>query len=71
MHWQAVGGTVLTDGQGLVLRGHPHVDPSAGGRSAKVHGPAGALSAEALAEVLGLPEDWCATCARLRTQGRR
>ena len=26
MHWQAVGGTDITDGQGLVIRGHPHMD---------------------------------------------
>ncbi len=26
MHWQAVGGTTITDGQALVLRGHPYIE---------------------------------------------
>ena len=27
MHWQAVGGTTISDGQGAVIRGHPLVGP--------------------------------------------
>lgn len=60
MHWQAVGGTDVTDGQGLVIRGHPHVDPYEGG-SPKIGKPAPITAAD-LSELLALPSGWCGTC---------
>ncbi len=58
MHWQAVGGSSITDGQGGVIRGHPTVAAPAGAflMSKPVVVPADA------GEVLSLPQDWCGTC---------
>lgn len=60
MHWQAVGGTDISDGQALVLRAHPHV------------GPAQVSSTTLLAkprlpslQVESAPDHWCGTCRRL------
>ena len=61
MHWQAVGGSDLTNGQGLVLRGHPHVDVG-GGSSSKMAARLAPIDATSLAEILALPEGWCGTC---------
>ena len=62
MHWQAVGGTDITDGQGLVIRGHPHMDPGAGG-STKLR----TLLAPMLeSELPLLPSEWCGTCRQCR-----
>lgn len=63
MHWQAVGGTTVTDGQGLVVRGHPLLGPRP---------PPGTLRAKPAAapvfdlEGVFVPEGWCATCERCR-----
>lgn len=64
MHWQAVGGTEITDGEGLVIRGHPHVDPYEGG--APLFAKPGPVSTTTLAEILSLPSGWCGTCRRLK-----
>jgi hypothetical protein len=69
MHWQALGGTGITDGQGMVIRGHPHMDPDIGG-AAKPSAQAVLLDIQALHEALDLPQGWCATCERLKAQGR-
>jgi hypothetical protein len=56
MHWQALGGSTISNGQGLVLRAHPLVRAAAGGaakfRPAPLE-PIDFLQAEAL------PEGWC------------
>lgn len=61
LHWQAVGGTDITDGQGLVLRGHPHLEVTEG-RSAPLVSKPAPLDATSLAEILALPDGWCGTC---------
>ena len=62
MHWQAVGGSDLTDGQGQVLRGHPHIDVAAEGSTKPRMARPAPLDATSLAEILALPEGWCGTC---------
>jgi hypothetical protein len=62
MHWQAVGGATITDGQGLVMRGHPHMRPG----TTTMRLPQSA--SDAMAVWLALyspprPDGWCATCA--------
>lgn|GEM_PF-2209463 len=65
MHWQALGGTTITNGQGVVLRGHPLVDapPNA---TLKPRDPqalkAGTLKPSDLFELWGFDEHWCGTC---------
>jgi hypothetical protein len=61
LHWQAVGGTTLSPGQGAVLRGHPHVDvdflSDLGVQALRARFPRPlSLSGSAL------PEGWCGTC---------
>jgi hypothetical protein len=64
MHWQAVGGTTITDGQGLVIRGHPHMGPR--------RAPATTLQGKpfAVAPTIEVGDevspDWCGTCRRLQ-----
>jgi hypothetical protein len=63
MHWQAVGGGVITDGQALVIRAHPHVD-------ARLAPPLSALVQKPQAprpvEVdIGVSQHWCGTCRRI------
>jgi hypothetical protein len=68
MHWQSVSGTTISDGQGMVIRGHPCMEPDF-----NVSKPApGTIlqDMQALSEMETLPEGWCATCERLRAQGR-
>jgi hypothetical protein len=61
MHWMAMGGTTLSNGQGLVIRGRPVVGPGAlGGPTQKPRSTAQG-DAEAFAP---LPEGWCGTCGR-------
>ena len=62
MHWQAVGGSDLSDGQGLVLRGHPHVDVGNGSSSTPGLEARAPIDATTLAEILALPDGWCGTC---------
>lgn len=62
MHWQAVGGTTITNGQALVVRGHPLLAPG----STPAPKPAVPLpTAEELVELGSLPAGWCATCGRV------
>ncbi|MDJ0973592.1 MAG: M12 family metallo-peptidase [Planctomycetota bacterium] len=64
MHWQAVGGTDITDGQGLVINCHPLMEPSATG-STKPGGGFGASGAlVAPTDAWQLPQGWCGTCAQ-------
>ena len=67
MHWQALGDTVLTRGQGLVLRGHPlmtpgFVDVSKPSRRS-VLPPISDATRKALER---LAPNWCGTCERIR-----
>ena len=59
MHWQAINGaTVLTNGQGLVLRGHPLV--SAGvpaGMAVRI------ARYDPVTESISVSTAWCGTCA--------
>jgi hypothetical protein len=67
MHWQAVGGTTVTNGQGLVIRGHPLMDPAVPSSSK----PGTALQKPSAPDLgldgLILPDAWCGTCAACRT----
>jgi hypothetical protein len=70
MHWQAVGGSSVTGGQGLVIRGHPLLEAPLGplplvGPSAKPLA-VGPLPPQAVAELQALPWNWCGTCATCR-----
>ena len=67
MHWQAVGGTDISGGQGLVLRAHPLLRPQIAALSAKLT-PLGApaLSLWDLITVAALGDDWCGCCAAPR-----
>jgi hypothetical protein len=69
MHWQAVGGTTISAGQGTVIRGHPSMAPPATTSTKRLAAPA-QLSFDT-GELLSLPSDWCATCARCRAQARK
>jgi hypothetical protein len=64
MHWQALGGTDVTDGQGTVLRGHPHMAPETTAipkpAVRRLPTPSDPL------ELRSLGEGWCATCADCR-----
>jgi hypothetical protein len=63
LHWQALGGTTLSPGQGAVLRGHPLVDVDFdAGLETQAMRPRRPL------EISGadLPEGWCGTCADCR-----
>lgn len=64
MHWQAVGGQVITAGQGLVIRGHPHLAPTSLSAA-----PLQALLGETKPVVMpeGISEHWCGTCNQLHT----
>lgn len=63
MHWRALGGIDLTNGQGLVIRGHPLVGPIAGGSPKPAPGRrAEPLTAEDLAAIAALPPGWCSHC---------
>ncbi len=67
MHWQAVGGSTISDGQALVIRGHPHMQPRVGGDSALVQSTSmRAPTDEELSELLSLPQGWCGTCEACR-----
>lgn len=63
MHWQAVGGISITDGQALVILGHPLMEPGSGGSTKPAFlnlKPAHPLPGEL--EFWELPEGWCGTC---------
>jgi hypothetical protein len=65
MHWQALGGTTISAGQGVVIRGHPLVEPTpaatpkpGSGSTQKLE----ALKAHELFELWGFEDHWCGTC---------
>lgn len=65
MHWQAVGGTDLTAGQGLVLRAHPLMRPQLPTLSLKptpIAAPA--LNLWDLITVAAMGDGWCGCCAK-------
>ena len=74
MHWQAVGGNNITGGQGLVIRGHPLVEPGTAPPVAKPYFALAPtrLSARDLALMRQFPGGWCGTCgdARLNPQAQ-
>lgn len=61
MHWQAVGGSTITVGQGLVIRGHPLVGP-------RLVAPPPFTSAQRKPQAPFIqvdptvPQNWCGTC---------
>lgn len=61
MHWQAVGGTMISDGQGTVIRGHPLVGP-------RLVSPPPLFGVSSKPTPLQIPVDpttpqnWCGTC---------
>lgn len=63
MHWQAVGGTTISDGQGAVIRGHPLIGP----RLATP--PLNAIVQKPRAPFIHVdptvPQTWCGTCNAL------
>ncbi|MDA1193886.1 MAG: choice-of-anchor D domain-containing protein [Planctomycetota bacterium] len=67
MHWQAVGGTTITDGQGLVIRGHVLVGP-------RLAPPPTVLQTKPAAPWIEVdptvPQDWCGTCRCQHKSGR-
>ena len=62
MHWQALEGEILTNGQGAVLRGHPLMEPADVGGSPKMRRPPPPMDAEARARLAALTSQWCGTC---------
>ena len=63
MHWQAVGGADISDGQGLVIRGHPLVDPNpAGATSSKRSLAFVSVTDDDMLDAWRLPSGWCGTC---------
>ncbi len=63
MHWSATGGARMSDGQGLVIRRHPCVDPGIPGALKPTFGAAPpTLDAAAYMDALGLGAAWCGTC---------
>ena len=56
MHWQAVGGSTLTNGQGLVVRAHPLLRASAGGVAKFLPVPLDDID---LIQAQSLPPGWC------------
>ncbi len=73
MHWLALGGTTLTPGQGLVIRGHPLVSPRNPG-APKPRFP-WALPDPGAGERAPFPDEalppgWCGTCATAPSRPR-
>lgn len=63
MHWQAVGGADISDGQGLVIRGHPLVDPNTSGSTSSKRSLAFvSVTDDDLLDAWRLPSGWCGTC---------
>ncbi len=65
MHWQAVGGTNITHGQGLVVWAHPFLAPALAPQGS----PKPRLPVEIDVSGLDISPDWCATC-RSAQQGK-
>ena len=65
MHWQAVGGTTITNGQGLVIRGHPLMGPRLLGGGPLFGKPF--LPAPEIDVGDDVSPDWCGTCRLLNT----
>jgi hypothetical protein len=70
MHWEATGGTTVTDGQGHVIRGHPHMDPAPPGGQPLIAKPV-ILDKLTLSELRAAGPNWCGTCNRLREARKR
>ncbi len=64
MHWQALGGTILSVGQGRVLRGHALMHPP--GQINQKPAPLAptALPAKSALELLSMPKGWCGCCRK-------
>ena len=64
MHWQALGGTILSAGQGRVLRGHALLHPP--GQTNQKPRPlvVKPMPAKAAQELLDLPPGWCGCCRK-------
>ena len=60
MHWQALGGTTITGGQGVVIRGHPLLDATPSATPKPRHSQA--LKQSDLFELWSFDEHWCGTC---------
>lgn len=60
MHWQALGNSDITDGQGRVLLSHPLMEPTPGGSAKPRIGRFG-VAAPPL-DAWQLPRGWCGTC---------
>ncbi|MGE0190872.1 MAG: M12 family metallo-peptidase [Planctomycetota bacterium] len=67
MHWQAVGGSTITDGQGLVIRGHPLMGPRLLGGSPLFGKPF--LPPPEIEITVDISPDWCGTCRQLGPKG--
>lgn len=67
MHWQAVGGSTITDGQGLVIRGHPLMGPRLLGGSPLLGKPF--LPPPEIEITVDISPDWCGTCRQLGPKG--
>ncbi len=66
MHWQAVGGTVITQGQGVVIRGHPLLAPRVATSSKISRRVTSPVTAEEWEELENLGSCWCGSCAGSR-----
>jgi hypothetical protein len=60
MHWQAVGGTTITNGQGRVIRGHPLLAPAGYVTGKPTAKPVAPVPDPEDLEALG--PGWCGTC---------
>lgn len=68
MHWLATGGTTLTAGQGLVIRGHPLVGPGSTG-TPKPSFP-WALPPQDEPLLVLLSDGWCGTCRTIESPAK-
>jgi hypothetical protein len=67
MHWQASGGTNITDGQALIILAHPHVGPA-------LATPPPFQAKPRVSPTItdpAAPQDWCATCRRTHAKDGR
>jgi len=62
MHWQAVGGEDITNGQGLVIRGHPHLGPALVGGIPLVGFEKLFPKPAPVVVPAGISPNWCGTC---------
>jgi hypothetical protein len=62
LHWQAVGGTAISPGQGAVIRGHPHVEADFLPTGSLLLLRRGDLARPLALGGDPLPDGWCGTC---------